>query len=136
MKIKNILISQPTPNGGSPYVEIKDKFNLNIDFVPFIRVEGLSAKDFRLQRIALADHTAVVFTTRSAIDSFFHLCEEMRVTIPETLKYFCMTEAVAFYLQKYIVYRLSLIHISEPTRLLSISYAVFCLKKKKNNKKA
>ena len=88
MKIKNILISQPTPNGGSPYVEIKDKFNLNIDFVPFIRVEGLSAKDFRLQRIALADHTAVVFTTRSAIDSFFHLCEEMRVTIPETLKYF------------------------------------------------
>ena len=105
MKIKNILISQPTPNGGSPYVEIKDKFNLNIDFVPFIRVEGLSAKDFRLQRIALADHTAVVFTTRSAIDSFFHLCEEMRVTIPETLKYFCMTEAVAFYLQKYIVYR-------------------------------
>ncbi|MDD4919464.1 MAG: uroporphyrinogen-III synthase [Bacteroidales bacterium] len=105
MKIRNILISQPTPNGGSPYVEIKDKFSLNIDFVPFIRVEGLSAKDFRLQRINLPDHTAVVFTSRSAIDSFFHLCEEMRITIPETMKYFCMTEAVAFYLQKYIVFR-------------------------------
>ncbi|MDD2289069.1 MAG: uroporphyrinogen-III synthase [Bacteroidales bacterium] len=105
MKIKNILISQPSPNGGSPYVEIKEKFSLNIDFVPFIRVEGLSAKNFRLQRITLPDHTAIIFTTRSAIDSFFHLCEEMRVTIPETMKYFCMTESVAFYLQKYIVFR-------------------------------
>lgn len=105
MKIRNILISQPTPNGCSPYVEIKEKFGLNIDFIPFIRVAGLSAKDFRIQRINILDHTAVVFTSRSAIDSFFHLSEEMRITIPETMKYFCMTEAVAFYLQKYIVYR-------------------------------
>ncbi len=105
MKIKNILISQPTPNGCSPYVEVIDKFGLSIDFIPFIRVEGLSAKDFRTQRVSIPDHTAVVFTSRSAIDSFFHLCEELRITIPETLKYFCMTEAVAFYLQKYIVYR-------------------------------
>ena len=105
MKIKNILITQPAPNGGSPYLEIKEKFNLNIDFIPFIRVEGLSARDFRSQRVNLQDHSAVVFTSRSAIDSFFHLCEEMRLTIPESLKYFCMTESVAFYLQKYIIYR-------------------------------
>ncbi|MDD2538517.1 MAG: uroporphyrinogen-III synthase [Bacteroidales bacterium] len=105
MKIRNILISQPTPNGCSPYVEVKEKFGLHIDFVPFIRVEGLTAKDFRTQRVNILDHTAVVFTSRSAIDSFFHLCEELRINIPETMKYFCMTEAVAFYLQKYIVYR-------------------------------
>jgi uroporphyrinogen-III synthase len=98
-------ISQPTPNGCSPYVEVIDKFGLSIDFIPFIHVEGLSAKDFRTQKVSIPDHTAVVFTSRSAIDSFFHLCEELRITIPETMKYFCMTEAVAFYLQKYIVYR-------------------------------
>ena len=105
MKIKNILISQPNPNGSSPYVEVKEKFGLNIDFIPFIRVEGLSAKDFRVQRVNIPDHSAVVFTSRSAVDSFFHLCEEMRITIPESMKYFCITEAIAFYLQKYIIYR-------------------------------
>ncbi len=105
MKIKNILISQPNPNGSSPYVEVKEKFGLNIDFIPFIRVEGLSAKDFRVQRVNILDHSAVVFTSRSAVDSFFHLCEEMRITIPESMKYFCITEAIAFYLQKYIIYR-------------------------------
>ena len=78
MKIKNILISQPNPNGSSPYVEVKEKFGLNIDFIPFIRVEGLSAKDFRVQRVNILDHSAVVFTSRSAVDSFFHLCEEIR----------------------------------------------------------
>ena len=82
MKIRNILISQPTPNGCSPYVEVKEKFGLHIDFVPFIRVEGLTAKDFRTQRVNILDHTAVVFTSRSAIDSFFHLCEELRINIP------------------------------------------------------
>lgn len=105
MRIKNILISQPEPTGGSPYTEVQEKYGLHIDFVPFIKVEGLCAKDFRLQRITILDHTAIVFTTRSAIDAFFHLCEEMRITIPETMKYFCITEAIAFYLQKYIVYR-------------------------------
>ncbi|NLA15910.1 MAG: uroporphyrinogen-III synthase [Bacteroidales bacterium] len=105
MKIKNILISQPKPNGYSPYEEIIEKYGLNIDFIPFIRVEGLSAKDFRAQRINVLDHTAIIFTSRSAIDSFFSLSEEMRIAIPDTMKYFCSTEAVAFYLQKYIVYR-------------------------------
>ncbi len=105
MKIKNILISQPNPNGGSPYVEVKEKFGVSIDFIPFIRAQGLSAKDFRAQHITVLDHTAVVFTSRTAIDSFFHLCEEMRITVPENMKYFCMTEAIALYLQKYIVYR-------------------------------
>ncbi|MFY9117027.1 MAG: uroporphyrinogen-III synthase [Bacteroidales bacterium] len=105
MKIKNILISQPAPNGCSPYEEIKEKYGLNVDFIPFIRVQGLSAKDFRAQRINLTEHTAVVFTSRSAIDTFFTLSEELRVTIPDSMKYFCSTEAVALYLQKYIVYR-------------------------------
>lgn len=105
MRIKNILISQPAPNGCSPYEEIREKYGLVIDFIPFIRVEGLSAKDFRAQRINILDHTAVVFTSRSAIDTFFSLSEELRTTIPDAMKYFCTTEAVAVYLQKYIVYR-------------------------------
>lgn len=105
MEIKHILISQPNPNGSSPYVEVQDKFHLNVDFIPFIKVQGVSARDFRAQRITILDHTAIVFTSRMAIDSFFHLCEELRVTVPEDMKYFCMTEAIAFYLQKYIVYR-------------------------------
>ena len=76
-----------------------------IDFRPFIKVESLSAKEFRQQKVSILDHTAVIFTARTAIDHFFHLCEELRVAIPETMKYFCMTEAIAVYLQKYIVYR-------------------------------
>ena len=78
---------------------------MEINFRPFIKVEPISAKEFRQQKISILDHTAVIFTARTAIDHFFHLCEELRVTIPETMKYFCMTEAIAVYLQKYIVYR-------------------------------
>ncbi len=106
MRIKKIIVSQPDPlSEKSPYMELAQKFNLKIDFRPFIRVEGISAKDFRQQKIDILQHTAVIFTSRTAIDNFYRICEEVRVTIPETMKYFCITEAIAHYLQKYIVYR-------------------------------
>lgn len=106
MKIKKILVSQPEPeNERSPYFDLIEKHNLKIDFRPFIQVEGVSAKDFRQQRIDILKHTAVIFTSRTAIDHFFRISEEVRVAIPETLKYFCVSEAIALYLQKYIVYR-------------------------------
>lgn len=106
LKVKKILISQPEPSTEkSPYFDIAEKHHLRIDFRPFIRVEGLDAKEFRQQRINISDYTAVVFTAKVAIDHFFSLCEELRVTMPETMKYFCISEAVALYLQKYIVYR-------------------------------
>ena len=106
MKIKKILVSQPKPaSDKSPYYEIAEKYGVDITFRPFIKVEGLSAKEFRQQKISIPDFTAVIFTARTAIDHFFRLCEEMRVSIPDTMKYFCTTEAIALYLQKYIVYR-------------------------------
>lgn len=106
MKIKKIIVSQPEPqNEKSPYSELIEKHNLKIEFRKFFQVEGVSSKDFRQQRIDVLKHTAVIFTSRTAIDHFFNLCEEVRVTVPETMKYFCMTEAIALYLQKYIVYR-------------------------------
>ena len=105
MKVKNILISQPAPQNSSPYSDIIAKFGVNVDFHPFFRVEPLSAKEFRLQKINILDFTAIVFTARTTIDAFFRLCEELRITVPETMKYFCTTEAVANYLQKHIVYR-------------------------------
>jgi uroporphyrinogen-III synthase len=105
MNITNILIAQPEPVGTSPYTELIEKHKLIIDFVPFTRVESLSAKEFRAQRIELQKHTAVVFTARTAVDTFFQMAEEMRTPVPETMKYFCMTESIANYLQKYIVYR-------------------------------
>ncbi len=106
MKIKKIIVSQPDPlSEKSPYMELAQKYNLKIDFRPFIKVEGISAKDFRQQKIDILQHTAVIFTSRTAIDNFYRICEEVRVTIPETMKYFCITEAIAHYLQKYIVYR-------------------------------
>jgi len=105
MNITNILIAQPEPTGTSPYTELIEKHKLIIDFVPFIHVESLSTKEFRAQRIDIMQHTAVIFTARTAVDMFFNLCEELRITIPETMKYFCITESIANYLQKYIVYR-------------------------------
>lgn len=104
-KIKNIIISQPEPVNGSPYTDIIGKYKVNIDFYPFFRVEPVTARDFRAQRISILDHTAIVFSAKSAIDAFFRMCEETRVTVPETMKYFCTTESIANYLQKYIVYR-------------------------------
>ncbi len=105
MKIKNILISQPEPTNGSAYTELISKYKLNINFVPFFRVDPISAKEFRTQKINILDYTAVVFTAKTAIDAFFKLCEEMRIAIPESMKYFCSSETIAHYLQKYIVYR-------------------------------
>lgn len=106
MVIKNVLISQPAPPAsGSPYTDIIQRFGVNIDFRPFFKVQGLSAKEFRTQKINILDYTAIVFCSKTAIDSFFRICEETRVTVPETMKYFCQSEAIAVYLQKYIVYR-------------------------------
>jgi len=106
MKIKKILVSQPeTTSAKSSYEELTKKHNIKIDFRPFIKVEGISTKDFRKQKVDLSTFTAVIFTSKTAIDNYFRLCEELRVTIPNTMKYFCVTEAIAFYLQKYIVYR-------------------------------
>lgn len=106
MKIKTILVSQPEPkNDKSPYSELSEKNNLKIDFRPFIQVEGMPVKEFRQTRIDILAHTGVIFTSRTAVDNYFRLAEELRLTIPDTMKYFCISEATAFYLQKYIVYR-------------------------------
>lgn len=106
MKIKNILISQPRPTSEkSPYYDLAEKYGVNLVFRPFIKVDPVSAKEFRQQKVSILDHTAVIFTAKTAIDHFFRLCEEMRITVPETMKYFCINEQVALYLQKYIVYR-------------------------------
>lgn len=104
--IKRILVSQPKPaTEKSPYYDIAEKYGVEIVFRPFIKVESVNAKDFRQQKINIQDYTAVIFTAKTAVDHFFHLAEEFRVPIPETMKYFCVTEAIAVYLQKYIVYR-------------------------------
>ena len=106
MKIKKILVSQPKPSSDkSPYFDIAARYGVEMVFRPFIKVEGLSAREFRQQKINITDFSAVIFTARTAIDHFFRLCEEMRLTIPDTMKYFCTTESIALYLQKYIVYR-------------------------------
>jgi len=106
LKIKKILVSQPKPvTEKSPYFDIIEKYNVKIDFRPFIKVEPIPAKEFRTQRINILEHTAIIFNARHGIDHFFHLCEELRVTIPESMKYFCVSETVALYLQKYIQYR-------------------------------
>lgn len=106
MKVKKVLVSQPKPSSEkSPYYEIAEKYGVEIEFRPFIKVEGLTAKEFRQSKISIPDFTAVIFTARTAIDHFFRLCEEMRYTVPDTMKYFCTTESIALYLQKYIIYR-------------------------------
>jgi uroporphyrinogen-III synthase len=106
LRIRKILVSQPEPlNPKSPYFELAKKYNLKIDFKPFIEVEGVPSKDFRQQKINILDFSAVVFTSKTGIDHFFRICTELRAVVPDTMKYFCITENVAFYLQKYIVYR-------------------------------
>ncbi len=106
MSIKKILVSQPRPQTGrSPYFDLADKNNVKIDFKPFIKVKGVTAKEFRKSRVNVLDHSAIIFTSRTAIDHFFRICEETRVNIPDSMKYFCINEATAYYLQKYIVYR-------------------------------
>ena len=106
LKIKKILVSQPKPaNDKSPYLEMAERNSIKVDFRPFIKVEGVTAKEFRQYRIDILEHTAVIFTSRTAIDHFFRMSEELRITIPDSMKYFCISESVALYLQKYIVYR-------------------------------
>lgn len=105
--VKKVLVSQPTPavREKSPFYDYSNNFNVEIDYRPLIRVEGIPIKEFRAQRVDVLDHTSVIFTSRTTIDSYFHLCEASRITVPEGMKYICQTEAVALYLQKYIVYR-------------------------------
>lgn len=126
LKVKKILISQPKPTTEkSPYYDIAEKYNVVIDFRPFIKVEGVDTKEFRQQRINIQDYTAVVFTAKTAIDHFFALCEDLRVVMPETMKYFCTSEAVALYLQKYIVYRKRKIFFSTTGKMdgLAVNFA-------------
>lgn len=105
-KVKSILVTLPRPeNDKSPYFSLASKYNLKVDFRAFIHVEGVPARDFRKEKVNLADFTAVIFTSRNAADHFFRICEEMRYEVPADLKYFCLSETIALYLQKYIQYR-------------------------------
>jgi len=116
LKIKRILVSQPEPNSAkSPFFEFAERNNVKVDFRSFTEVEGVSAKEYRQTRVNILDHSAVIFTSRTAIDHFFRICSDLRITVPETLKYFCISEATAFYLQKYIVYRKRKIFYSDGT---------------------
>jgi uroporphyrinogen-III synthase len=125
LKIRRLLVSQPKPESEkSPYFDIAERFGVEIDFRPFIKVEPLSAKEFRQQRISILDYSAVIFTARTAIDHFFHLCGELRVNIPETMKYFCMTEAIAVYLQKYTVYRKRKIFFSQTGKMEELAVII------------
>jgi uroporphyrinogen-III synthase len=107
MKIKNILISQPCPaeNEKSPYKDLAEKYNLKLEFNKFFKIEGVTSKEFRQNRINLLDYSAVILTSKNAVDHYFRIAKEMRVDIPDTMKYFCVTDAIAFYLQKYVQYR-------------------------------
>lgn len=106
MKVSKILVSQPKPaSDKSPYFDIARKYGVTIDFKQFIQVESVSSKEFRQQKVTILDHTAIVFTSRHAIDHFFGLCAELRVAIPDNMKYFCVSETIALYIQKYVQYR-------------------------------
>ncbi len=113
-KVKSILVSQPEPKAeNSPYFDLQNKYKIKVDFRPFIHVEGASAKDVRAQKIDLNNFTAVIMTSKNSVDHFFRVAEEMRYKVPETMKYFCQSEAIAFYLQKYIVYRKRKIYVGQ-----------------------
>ncbi len=106
MKVKTILVSQPKPESErSPYFDLMERCNVKIDFRPFIHIEGVPGKEFRKERINILDYKAVIFTSRNAVDHFFRICEELRITVPDSMKYFCISESTAYYLQKYVVYR-------------------------------
>ncbi len=113
MKIKSILISQPQPENTSSYSKLTANSNLKVDFRPFIHVEGMNTKEVRLQKIDFSQFTAVILTSRNAVDHYFRLAEEMRYKVPSTMKYFCQSEAIAHYLQRYIVYRKRKIFVGE-----------------------
>jgi uroporphyrinogen-III synthase len=131
LAIKTILVSQPKPEGEkSPYFDLAEKYKLKIDFRPFIHVEGIGAQEFRQQKVNLADHTAIIMTSKNAVDHFFRIAEEMRFEVPDTMKYFCISEAVAFYLQKYVTYRKRKIFYGKQT----IEELVEIMKKHKGEK--
>lgn len=129
--IKKILVSQPQPTDRiSPYSELEKKFKIKVKLQPFIEIEGLSVRDIRLQKINIMSFTAIIFNSRLAIDHFFRICEQMRITIPNTMKYFCVSEAVSFYLQKYTTYRKRKIYVASKT----FSDLVEIMKKHENEK--
>ena len=115
MKVKSILVSQPSPNESSPYLEMAKKEKIKIDFRPFIHVEGVEAKELRAQKIDLTQYTGIIFTSKNAVDHYFRLAEEMRFTVPDSMRYICQSEAIANYLQKHIVYRKRKITFGEKT---------------------
>ncbi|CAM1334493.1 uroporphyrinogen-III synthase [Tenacibaculum aestuariivivum] len=116
MKVKTILVSQPAPKTEtSPYFDLAEKQKVKIDFRPFIHVEGIDGKEVRAQKIDLKNYTAIILTSRNAVDHFFRIAEEMRFTVPDSMKYFCQSEAVAYYLQKYVVYRKRKIYVGSRT---------------------
>ena len=118
MSIKKILVSQPRPTSEkSPYFDLEKKFGVEIVFRPFIKVEGLTSKEFRQSKVNVPDFSAIILTARTAIDHFFRLCKELRYNVPDTLKYFCVSETVAHYLQKYVIYRKRKIFYSESGRM-------------------
>lgn len=132
MSIKKVLVSQPKPSSEkSPYYELAEKYGLDIVFRPFIKVEGLSAREFRQQKVTIPDFTAIIFKAKTAIDNFFRLCEEMRINIPDTMKYFCTSESIALYLQKYIVFRKRKIFCAQTGKLEDLM--PYILKHKKEN---
>ncbi len=116
MKVKTILVSQPEPKvENSPYFDLIDRQKVKIDFRPFIHVEGVSSKEVRTQKVDLSQYTAIILTSRNAVDHFFRIAEEMRFKVPDSMKYFCQSEAVAYYLQKYVVYRKRKIYVGKRT---------------------
>lgn len=131
MAVKSILVSQPKPEGDkSPYFDLAEKYKLKIDFRPFIHVEGIKAQEFRQQKINIPDYSAVILTSKTAVDHFFRIAEEVRYEVPDSLKYFCISEAVAYYLQKYVTYRKRKIFFGKQT----IEDLVDVMKKHKNER--
>jgi len=116
MKVKTILVSQPEPKiENSPYFDLIDRQKVKIDFRPFIHVEGVSSKEVRTQKVDLTNYTAIILTSRNSVDHFFRIAEDLRFKVPDTMKYFCQSEAVAYYLQKYVVYRKRKIYVGKRT---------------------
>lgn len=131
MKVKTILVSQPEPKiENSPYFDLIEKQKVKIDFRPFIHVEGVSGKDVRSQKVDLKNYTAIILTSRNSVDHYFRIAEELRFKVPDTMKYFCLSEAVAYYLQKYVVYRKRKIYVGKR----SFSELAPLIKKYKNEK--
>lgn len=131
LKVKTILVTQPKPETEkSPYFDLAKKHNLKIDFRPFIQVEPISAKDFRKDKVNIPEHTAVILISRNAADHFFRICNELRITVPETMKYFCVSESTAYYLQKFVVFRKRKIFFGKQT----INDLMDVLKKHKKEK--